>query len=236
MSRAHSRFIPGEEINTATEWSFGAVDQASLRFAAKLKAQAEAEELLKEVGLRQSGIEEGYTKGYAEGFAQGHAQATLEGQRQITDYIQTQGAEAAKNFGALFAMAESRLEESEQAIAKGALELACELSRQVLRHEISINPNAMLPVAREAIGILAIDNKAALVRINPVDLDVLADTLKREFPGLALNFVPDSAMTRGGCQVEAGGTVIDGTVERRWHRVVASLGLESTWEIIDDVR
>ena len=40
MTRTHSRFIPGEEVATVTEWDFGAVDQVSVRFAAKLKAQA----------------------------------------------------------------------------------------------------------------------------------------------------------------------------------------------------
>jgi hypothetical protein len=29
--------------------------------------------------------------------------------------------------------------------------------------------------------------------------------------------------------------VVDGTVERRWHKAVASLGLESAWEDADDV-
>ena len=31
-----------------------------------------------------------------------------------------------------------------------------------------------------------------------------------------------------------GGTVVDGTVEKRWQRVVASLGLDSVWEESDD--
>ena len=37
-------------------------------------------------------------------------------------------------------------------MAQGMLELACELARQVLRHELSVNPNALQPVIREALG------------------------------------------------------------------------------------
>ena len=120
--------------------------------------------------------------------------------------------------------------------AKGVLELACELARQIVRRELSTNPNALQPVVREALGMLTVDTKMAAVRLNPVDLDVFAEEMVREFPNLQLNLVPDASVTVGGCLVEAAGMVVDGTVQRRWHKAVASLGLESAWEQSDDVR
>lgn len=232
MSRAHSSYIPSDQIGTVTDWSFAAVDQSAVKFAAKLKAQAEAEEKSKSEAVHQAG----HSQGYTEGFAQGHAQATLEGQRQITEFIATQGQEAAQAFLKLFATAQTQLQESEQALAKGVLELACELSRQVLRRELATNPNALLPVVREALGMLTADSKAAVVRLNPVDVEVFSSVLKTEFANLSLTLVPDAAVLRGGCLVESAGTVVDGTVQRRWQRSVASLGLESAWEESDDVR
>jgi len=231
MSRAHSSYIPSDQIGTVTDWSFAAVDQSAVKFAAKLKAQAEAEEKSRSEAVHQAG----HSQGYTEGFAQGHAQATLEGQRQITEYIATQGQEAAQAFLKLFATAQTQLQESEQALAQGVLELACELSRQVLRHELATNPNVLLPVVREALGMLAADSKAAVVRLNPVDVEVFSGELKTEFANLSLTLVPDAAVVRGGCLVESAGTVVDGTVQRRWQRAVASLGLESAWEVGDDV-
>ena len=230
MSRNQARFISGEDVATVTEWDFGAVDQSSVRFAAKLKAQAEAEEQAKEDGVRQAG----YSEGYAAGYAQGHAQATLEGQRQINEYIATQGHDAAANFASLFESARVQLAESEQVMAQGVLELACELARQVLRHELSTNPNALQPVVREALGLLAVDSKAAVVRLHPLDLEVLAEVLRQEFSGLALTLLSDSTVARGGCLVESAGTVVDGTVEKRWQRALASLGFDSPWEPRDD--
>ena len=232
MSRAHSSYIPSDQIGTVTDWSFAAVDQSAVKFAAKLKAQAEAEEKSRSEAVHQAG----HSQGYTEGFAQGHAQATLEGQRQITEYIASQGQEAAQAFLTLFASAQTQLQDSEQALAQGVLELACELSRQVLRHELATNPNALLPVVREALGMLAADSKAAVVRLNPVDVEVFSGVLKTEFANLSLTLVPDAAVVRGGCLVESAGTVVDGTVQRRWQRAVASLGLESAWEVGDDVR
>lgn len=232
MTRTHSRFIPGEEVGTVTEWNFGAVDQASVRFAAKLKAQALAEDQVKSDVLRQAG----FSDGYAEGFAQGHAQATLEGQRQMSEYIATQGRELARNFGQMFESAQSQMASHEQDMAKGVLDLACELARQVLRHELSSNPNALQPVIREALGMLATDSKAAQVRMNPLDLDVLQEVLRQEFNHLSLTLLADASITKGGCLVEAAGTVVDGTVEKRWSRAVASLGLEAAWEVPDDAQ
>ena len=226
MLRNNNRFIPGEQLGPVAGWDFGAVDQVSVRFAAKVKARELAEEQSREHEARQLGFSDGY--------AQGHAQATLEGQRLIAQYIETQGQEAARQFGQLFESTNAQITESQQAMAKGVLELACELARQVLRHELSINPNALQPVVREALSVLSVDSKAAFVRLNPVDKDVLEDVLKQEFSGLALSLLSDASVTRGGCLVESAGTVVDGTMEKRWSRAVAKLGLESSWEGSND--
>lgn len=233
MTRSSGKFIPDEDIIAVSGWKFGAVDQASIRFAAKLKAQSDAEiqalntaEQDKVDAIRQTG----FTKGFEDGFAQGHAQATIEAQRQMADYIRHEGQHAAIHFAQLFTAAQQQISDSEQAIALGVLELACEVARQVVRRELSVNPNAALAVIRESLTVLLTDSKTAVVRMNPLDMDILADDLRQEFSDLTLTLVTDSTLTRGGCLVEAAGTVIDGTVERRWQRSVASLGLESNWE------
>lgn len=228
MSRAHSSFIPAEQIDDASTWAFDPVDQAALRFAAKVKAQAEAEDRLRASAAHESG--------YAEGFAQGHAQATLEGQRLLGDYMATQGQDTAEQFLGLFHSAQEQLEQSQQTLAQGVLELACELARQVLRRELSVQPQALQPVVHEALGMLTADTKVAAVRLHPQDIEALAEPMARDFPNLQLTLVPDANLTPGGCVVEAAGTVVDATVQRRWHKTVASLGLASQWEQDLDVR
>jgi flagellar assembly protein FliH len=227
--RNYTRFIPGEEVGAVEQWSFGAVDTASLVLAAQAKAQEELSDQVENDALEASN-EAIRQAGYAEGFAQGHAQATLEAQRQIADFIANQGREAAQNFAQIFASAQAQLADAEQDIARGVLELACELARQVLRHELSVNPNALQPVIREALGLLTAENKSAVVRLNPLDLDVLKDVVQAEFSGLSLTLLADATVTRGGCLIESAGTVVDATLEKRWMRALASLGLTSSWE------
>lgn len=220
--RNYSRFIPGEEIGAVEQWSFGAVDTASVLLAAQLKAREDASDQVKNNEIRQ--------QGYAEGFAQGQAKATLEAQRLMSDFVANQGRQAGQNFAKLFASAQAQLAQAEQEMAAGLLELACELARQVLRHELSANPNALQPVIREALGLLVAESKSAMVRLNPLDFEVLEEAMRAEFPSLSLTFLADASVSRGGCLVESAGTVIDGSVEKRWLRAVATLGLSSTWQ------
>ncbi len=220
--RNYSRFIPGEEIDAVEQWSFGAVDTASLLMAAQAKARDEAADEVRNEACKQ--------EGYAEGFAQGHAQATVEAQRHIAEFIANQGAEAARAFAQLFVVVQAQLAEAEQVMAQGTLDVACELARQVLRRELSIDPKAVQPVLREALGLLVADSKSAVVRLHPLDLEVLEGVIRSEFSGLSLTLVPDVALSRGGCLVESAGTVVDGTLEKRWQRAVANLGLASSWQ------
>ncbi len=224
--RNYSRFIPGEEIDSVEQWRFGDVDSAALLLAAQVQVAEEVAEQAKDEALTQ----QGYAQGYAEGFVQGQAQLRLETQRQISDFVALQGQEATQNFVALFSHAQAQLSEAEQVMAKGVLELACELARQVLRQELSVNPDVLKPVIREAMGLLGAETKSAVVRLSPADFDVFEASSGAEFAALSLTLVSDPTLTKGGCLIESAGTVIDGRVEKRWSQVVASLGLSQAWD------
>jgi flagellar assembly protein FliH len=219
--RHYSKFIPGEEIGAVAQWRFGDVDPSSL-----LPQEPSPEEAAQTEALRQ--------QSYAEGFAQGRAQALLEAQRQMEDFTTHQGQDAARQFATRLATAQAQLDAAEQAAAQGVLELACELARQTLRHEISSNPNVLMPVIREALGLLFADSRTVQVKLHPVDLDVLQDVLREEFPGFNLSLQADPSITKGGCLIESGGTVVDGRVEKRWARAIGQLGQNLAWEASGD--
>lgn len=220
--RTPSRFIPGEEINAVAQWDFAAVDTHSLRAAAQAQVYQQARDMERDEALRQ--------EGYAQGFIQGQAHAVLDAEKKIADYVDHQGREAAERLAGLFSSADEQLSQAQQVLARGVLDLACELARQVLRQELSVNPNVLQPVVREALALLAADSKAAVVRLNPLDLEVLQEPLKAEFASLALTLVADASLQPGACLVTSGGTVVDGTLDMRWRRAVANLGLDMDWE------
>lgn len=221
--RATSRFIPGDEIDAVSRWSFADVDAAAML----LEQQVRERELNEHV---ESARQQAHAQGYAEGFQQGRAQTLLDAQKQVSDYMAQQGQETAQRFGALVTSAGEQLEAAEQMAGQAVLELACEIARQVLRHEIASNPNTLLPVIREALGQLFADSKAVVIKLHPQDLDVLQDVLHEEYPSLPLTLQPDATLTRGGCLVESAGTVIDGRLEKRWARAIGRLGQNLNWD------
>ncbi len=221
-----TRFIPGEDIRQVSQWDFGDVDADLLKLAEDHRARQAELDHVRDDTLRQKG----HAEGFAEGFAQGQANAILQGEHQLQGYIDGQGRDAATQFALLLQSAQDQLAQSQQVMARGVLELACELARQVLRHELSVNPNVVLPVVREGLALLADDSKSAVVRLNPLDLDVLEDTLQTEFSGLSLTLTPDSSIAPGGCRISSAGAVIEGDLHTRWRRAIAKLGLELDWD------
>jgi flagellar assembly protein FliH len=185
---------------------------------------------LKDDGSLQIKYDQGFQEGYDAGHAQGRLEAEAEAHREMQAYRETQGRETAERLAALVTALEARLAEAEQRIADSVLELACALARQVVRQELAGNPNALQPVVREALGILMADGRSAVVRLNPADMDVVEQPLREEFSTLALTWMADAAVPPGGCLVESAGAVVDGSLEKRWQRAVANLGLNGPWE------
>ncbi len=223
MRSAYSRFIPGEEIDAVAEWRFGAVETAARLLQEQEEARLQEEQ-------SQALLQEGYAKGFADGQAEGRAQAMGEAQQQVRAFLDNQGQDTARQLAALVESAHAQLDAAQQVAARGMLELACELARQVLRHEISVNPNVLLPVIREAVTPLIADSKSTVIKLHPLDMDMLQDVLRADYPNLPLTLLADDAISRGGCVVQSAGTQIDGTLEKRWARAVGQLGLALPWE------
>ena len=225
--RSYSRFIPGEEIEGCEQWRFRAIDTAAQLLEAQVRAR-EAEQTDAQVQMLR---QDSFHAGFADGLIQGRAQAEAELQQQMADFLANQAQTSAQRLGEIFTAAQSELTQSRQVVAEGVLELACELARQVLREELSVDPSVMLPVIREAVELLGVEHQSAIVRMHPTDLDVLQTPLVGEFAGLSLALRADANMEPGGCVVESAGMVVDATLQKRWQRAVATLGLASTWEV-----
>jgi flagellar assembly protein FliH len=225
--RNYSRFVPGEEIEAYEQWRFGAIDTAAQLMQAQVKAREAAQSDEQVQTLRQ----DSFQAGYADGLIQGRVQAEAEVQQKMAEFLATQAQASAQRLGEIFSAAQSELTLSRQVLAQGVLELACELARQVLRQELSVNPDVMLPVIREAVELLGIEHQTAVVHMHPSDLEVLQAPLATEIAGLSLNLRADPSLEPGGCVIESAGMVVDATLQKRWQRAVATLGLTSAWEV-----
>lgn len=227
-SRLYARFIPSEEVGDVTQWQFGSVDGSDVKVEVPeevVPVEVELDEAARQELLEQAGEE-----AFARGQEQGTAQAALQWQQRMDDYIAGQGQEAAQRIDALVQTLQARLQDLQQNMAQEVLELSCEIARQVVRQELRSNPQALKPVVQEALGMLVDDGRPATVRLNPQDHALLADALGQQMAAASVQWVADAVVPPGGCLAEQAGTVVDGTLEKRWQRAIAPLGLASAWE------
>lgn len=221
----YARFIPDEEINRSAPWQFVAVDERT-RIADEESARVNAAKAAENQPSYLKKIQDAYEAGRQQGHEDGHAEATREGNERLDAYVSSQGHAAAERVSSLAASMGDSLGLAQERIAAQVLEMACALARQVLRRELAADPQALLPVVREAMGQLITDGRPAMVRLHPQDLETLRKPLQEEFAGVAVAWVADAAMAPGGCQVESGGTVIDGRLESRWQKAIQALGVD----------
>ncbi len=231
-NRMYTRFIPSEEVGAFAAWKFGRIGEP---------AQAELPPPEPEIALEpepppepeEVRLQRAWDGGHAAGYAAGHADAARVGHEQLDAYVSGQGHENATQLMAVVQSLSDRLAQCEEGMARQVLELAAELARQVVRRELAVRTDAVLPVVREALSLLATDHKPASVRLHPQDLESVGKALREEFPNSAISWMADEQIARGGCTVESGGMLVDGTVAKRWQRALANLGLDAAWSAAD---
>jgi flagellar assembly protein FliH len=177
----------------------------------------------------QQQLEQARQEAYQQGLEQGQQQAAQEWQARMADYQNNLGRETAQRLSEVLHAAQTGLQGLQQQMAPDLLQLACDIARQVVRQELRCNPQALQPVVAEALDMLGAETKPALVRLNPEDFKNLEAHLRAALPNPKVEWLADPSVAAGGCMVESQGAHIDGSLERRWQRAVAALGLVSTW-------
>ena len=224
-NRMYTRFIPHEEIGAVAAWQFGLLGDPVL----PLEPEPPPPDPGPPPEPEEVRLQRAWDAGHAAGYAEGHAAAARVGHEQLDQYVTGQGRENADHLASVAQALGERLARCEQNLARQVLDLATDLARQMVRRELALRPDAALPVVREAVSLLVADGRPIAVRLHPDDLQVVQSALREAFPGATLQWLPDAAVERGGCLVECGGAVVEGTLASRWQRVVANLGLESPW-------
>lgn len=210
--RAAGRFIPSEEVGTATSWNFGDVDPAVALAALKAETQWREREEAREAQ------QAAYDQGFEAGLNTGREMA----RREIDKFMQTRGEQAARQMESTASSLEREMTTLRQHMADGLLQLASAIARQIVRTELQTRPETLRAVVAEALETLSSDHAPRVVRLHPEDLALVSGAGFGEAP---IQWKADPAIARGGCLVESAGTVVDATVQRRWEQALASCGI-----------
>ena len=214
----YARFIPREELSSFSAWTPDALSGGDAPAATGLvpgadasPAEAAVESL--EAALqaaRQSGYQDGYRDGLValEGFKRSFAQ-------QMTAQL-----------GALLRSVDEQLGAMEEQMAEALAHAAMDLAGQVVRHELTVQPELVAGVAREAVSGVMLSARHITLRVHPDDAPLVAQGAGDELERRGARLVAPPPLSRGGCIVESDVGIVEAGIENRWRRAAAALGGE----------
>ncbi|WP_298289517.1 FliH/SctL family protein [Thiomonas sp.] len=207
--------IPKEDAQSARRWQPqdmtaappadtrarqpGAVPPTAQQYEA-VYAQAEARGFAegRDAGLEQ-GRREGFAAGQAEGLQAGRQQA-----QQEREALRAMMSRLTQPLAQLDAEAETAL-----------VALALELARQVVLHELRTQPEALVPIVRQALAACPAQAGAAALRLHPQDVELLRSAAP-DLEGSGVTLLADEHLERGDVVVQALPTGQAATPDRRW--------------------
>jgi flagellar assembly protein FliH len=217
-AQPYSRFIPREELGEFASWTpggFGTKPKARQPEAPAASAAPSAEEIQARLHeARQAGYQDGYRDGLValESFKQSFAQQ-----------MSAQIAALLQNF-------DGQLDELEQQMADALARTATQLARQVVRHELSTQPELVAQVAAEAVNAVLMSAKHIRVHVNPQDHELVAQGAAEALQARGARLMASAKVARGGVLIESDAGSIDARIESRWEQAAAALGQDVAWE------
>lgn len=153
--------------------------------------------------LAESAYEEGFQRGREEGLAAGQAEI-----RARIERLETLLGRFAKPLAEVDA-------EVEQALVM----LASEVAGALLCRELRTDPDALLPMVREALATLGDAEREVALHLHPDDVDRVREEFDANGSPAACRLVADAGLAAGECRLETDAAVIDGRFEARLARV-----------------
>jgi flagellar assembly protein FliH len=214
---AYSRFIPREELDSFAAWQPGAFGDAATTGMGPAgdepaaPAAPDPAELLR--AARQTGYHDGYRDGLAglESFKQNFAQQTT------------------AQLGALMEAFGAQLDALHNDMARTLAQSATSLARQIVRSELTMHPEHVAAVARDAVEALMQSARHLSVRVHPDDHPLVAQGAAEVLRARGARLLSDASVARGGCIVDSDLGIVDASIEARWRRGAAALGSEAPW-------
>ncbi len=179
--------------------------------------------------IRPEAVRDARSQGYAAGHSDGVAAATARVRAEMQEAFDRVLAEQANRFAALFDAARVGLAQAQQDIARGSLEIACAIARQVLRRELAASTDGLAEVVREAVQLLLEDGRPGSLSLSPADHERFGAALQAQLAEHSVNVIADPSLSDGDCVLSSADSRVDASVAARWAQAVGSLGLDAPW-------
>jgi flagellar assembly protein FliH len=165
----------------------------------------------------------GHRRGYEQGARAGLQQGFTEGSQALEAHQSRKAADVAGQMQRILDAFGRDMAALEAQVASDLVSLAVDIARQVLRRELSLDEQALLPAAREALRTLAEGASALEIHLHPDDASRIAPNLDAVQAGRC-KVQEDASLPRGGCRVEGDTGIAEAGFDTRWQAVMARLG------------
>jgi flagellar assembly protein FliH len=203
---ALNELLSGDDAASALPWDAPSIESAQRAGGWRTVGQLQA---LEEEAM-QVAREEGYRAGLAA------AKPDIDARLAKLDAEVRSLAAAAQLLARPLAQLDAQVQEQ-------LTRLSIAIARQLLRRELKTDPSQVIAVVRETVALLPAATRDVRVALHPDDAAILRERLAMPQEDGAWTLVEDPVLSRGGCRVTAGATLIDARVETRLAGVIASL-------------
>ncbi|MEX1665406.1 FliH/SctL family protein [Zhongshania arctica] len=157
-------------------------------------------------------------QGFEQGLAEGHAEA-----KRIL-------AEQSQQLQLAMAALREPQKWVDTELERELLAMTLTLSRQLLRHELSVRPELIENLVHQAIEALPLTSGDLNIYLNPADVDVLRELAAEHGEPIESSWIllEDPSVSRGGCRISNDCSRIDEELETRLQRITAEMLGEQT--------
>jgi len=170
-------------------------------------------------------FEKGLQTGLARGRQEGAEAARQRCEDEARQVAQAAGGFAAERMAKVVEAFESEFVAMEARLVDKTLDLAISVAERILLREIQSDPQCLMPVVSECLSMLPGETNDVLIRLNPVDLELLQSVDAESFGQFSPRWQPDNSVKPGGCHIESDQTSIDASLDSRWQRALAAIGV-----------
>ncbi len=160
-----------------------------------------------------------------EAWEHGHAQgreAGLEAAQQEARAAAEELERRAQQLQGILDLMARPLADLDQQVQRQLALLAGAIARQIVRRELKTQPDEIVAVVRETVGLLPIVARNVRVHLHPEDAELVRSRLAASSGERAWSIVEDPMLARGGCRVTSETSSIDAQLEQRLGAAIAT--------------
>jgi flagellar assembly protein FliH len=165
--------------------------------------------------LQKQAQQEGYKAGFEKGQAAGHQAGLQSGQTDVNNQLMY--------LRQIIETLNTPLENLDAEMEHDIVALVTTVARQVIRREITAEPEHVIGAVRAALAVLPINDRKIKIVLHPQDTELVKKGLSLDEDDGNWRWIDDPTLSRGSCRIETANTLIDATVEARLESIINKL-------------